>query len=275
MIVAITNGKGGVGKTTVAFNLAAVLAHQGCRVLAVDGDPQASLSDILLPTYSRGEGMGPDVGLSGLLRGAIGPGAAIRTYPEVTVPGATLPAIDVIPANDHLADAADSGPTEARNFVLRERLMEIVDDYDYVVIDVGPTLSQLQISAMMAADTLILPAKCDHAMLYAHRRFVERLTDVLQLNPDLSVLGVVPTFYDQRHLTDRAALRQLHEWHQADDVRVFPPIPATTVFEQLVQVRWPLVGDPRPEQRYIEPFFAMAEALHRLRDGEPVQRAAS
>lgn len=275
MIVAVTNGKGGIGKTTVAFNLAALLARQGYHVLVVDGDPQASLSDILLPVFSQGEGLAPDAGLSGLLRGAIGPTSAIRPYPEEAEALDALPALDVIPANDHLADAADSGPASARNFVLRERLMEVVDGYDYVVIDVGPTLSQLQVSAMMAADTLILPAKCDHAMLYAHRRFLERLAEVLDLNDDLSVLGVVPTFYDQRHLTDRAALKQLQELHGPDGIPVFPPIPATTVFEQLVQVRWPLVADPRPDPRHLEPFVAMAEALHRLRSQERARRAAS
>lgn len=186
-VVAIANGKGGVGKTSLATTLAGIAAEAGYRILLVDMDPQGNAGEDLGYT-GRGEGDG----------GAGTVGAVVSGAPlTVTVPSAR-PRLDVVAGGEHLDDLA--GVLLSRH----QRGGQITDalagplaamlagsDYELVLIDCPPGESTLQLLALGAAKWLLIPTRGDAASLKGMARIAGRLVQARTTNPSIELLGVV------------------------------------------------------------------------------------
>lgn len=187
-VIAITNQKGGVGKTTTAINLGASLAVAEQRVLVVDMDPQGNCSSGL------GVDRSPDLPTTyDLLINKRPVSEALRR--EVH-----FPYLDVVPATRDLVGAEiELVGTEGRGLVLKKALAEVRDDYDYILVDCPPSLGLLTLNTLAAADSALIPIQCE---FYALEGLTQLLSTVRQvqrgLNPGLEIEGVLLTMYDKR-----------------------------------------------------------------------------
>ena len=187
-IIAVTNQKGGVGKTTSAINVAAALATADRRVLLVDGDPQGNA------TSGLGLTVPADVpSLYDVLLGESSAQQAIRRAVH-------LPKLDVLPATPDLAGAEVELVNElARESKLRKALEPERGNYDYILIDCPPSLGLLTINMLAAADSIIIPLQCEYFALEGLSQLIRTVDMVKEnLNAGLSVGGVLLTMYDSR-----------------------------------------------------------------------------
>ena len=188
-IIAITNQKGGVGKTTTSVNLSASLAATRRRVLLVDLDPQGNAT------------MGSGVEKNDL------EGSACEVLLEEMTAKETIihlekPGFDLLPGNSDLTAAEvqllnSEGPRQQR---LKNALQPIVSDYDYILIDCPPALNMLTINALAAADSVLIPTQCEYYALEglsALRNTVKQIKETV--NPDLEVEGYLRTMFDPRN----------------------------------------------------------------------------
>jgi len=183
-IIATVNQKGGVGKTTTCVNLAAALAEAGQRVLLCDFDPQANATS----------GMGVDKtvskGVYGVLIGEIPAAeAVVRTRFG-----------DVLPSNKALAGAAiELIGIENREFLLRDALDSLREQYDFIFIDCPPSLELLTLNALCAADTILVPVQAEYYALEGLSDLMNTIRLVRRgLNPRLELEGVLLTMFDGR-----------------------------------------------------------------------------
>ena len=194
-IIAVTNQKGGVGKTTTTVNLATALAASKRRVLVIDADPQGNAS--------TGFGLDPDDrqhDLYQLMSGTIGIDAAI--HPTL------VKGLMVIPSTGDLsAIEIELSDYEDREYRLKAIIDEVIDDYDYVFIDCPPSLGLLTVNALSAADAALVPLQCEYYALEGLSQLMKTIEAVRNgLNPDLVLQGVVLTMYDRRNrLSDLVA----------------------------------------------------------------------
>jgi chromosome partitioning protein len=199
-VIAVTNQKGGVGKTTTAVNLAACLAEAEFDVLLLDMDPQANASAGL---GVRAED--PRFTSYGVLGGAAGIG-------EATVATA-VDHLSVVPACPDLAGAVvELANAEGNEFVLEYALAGHVDVYDYVFIDCPPSLGVLTINALVAAREVLVPVQAEYYALEGLAALLETIGLVQEhLNPELAILGVVVTMYDGRTRLGREVAGEVRE----------------------------------------------------------------
>lgn len=197
-VIAVTNQKGGVGKTTTAINLGAALAEMGHYTLLGDLDPQGGLSlglglaahDLDLTIYN------------------------ILTDTRIPVAGIThhiRAHLDLLPSNIDLAVAEFQLIAQmGREYILREALQSVRAQYEYIVLDCPPSLNLLTVNALTAADAIIVPLQVE----YFAMRGLEQLMDVVgrvrrRLNPGLEILGIVPTMVDVRRTNDQQILQEV------------------------------------------------------------------
>ena len=186
-IIAITNQKGGVGKTTTAINLAAALGLQGKRVLLVDVDPQGNSTSGLGVNKKQIEKSTYDL-LMGNIRGA----EALRHT--------QFQNLDLLPCNIDLA-AADIELVDLpeRTMRLRQALVPLKENYDYILIDCPPSLGLIPLNALAAADTILVPIQCEYYALEGLSQLVATVKQVKRLyNPLIEFEGVLLTMYDGR-----------------------------------------------------------------------------
>ena len=185
-VIAITNQKGGVGKTTTAINLSAALAEAGQRVLLIDFDPQGNTSSRL--------GVSPEGGktIYDLICGNAG-------FEDCLLRD-TVENLDLIPADMNLAGAeVEFQELEDMEKKLKEAIDQKKSDYDYILIDCPPSLSVLTINALTAANTAIIPIQCEYYALEGLNQVLKTIYLVRRkLNPELKVEGVLFTMYDSR-----------------------------------------------------------------------------
>jgi chromosome partitioning protein len=184
-VFVIANQKGGVGKTSIAVNLAASLAHYGRRVLLIDLDPQGNAT-----TGSGVDKAACDKTVYGVLLGEYPTRAAIRSCEG---------GYDVVPSNRELAGAeVELIGLEKREYRLRDSLAD-VDGYEFVVIDCPPALNMLTVNGFTAADAVIIPMQCEYYALEGLSDLVGTLRKVKQnLNPRIEIEALVRTMYDPR-----------------------------------------------------------------------------
>ncbi|MFH0853004.1 MAG: AAA family ATPase [bacterium] len=198
-IISIVNQKGGVGKTTTAINLGAYLAHHGQRVLLIDLDPQANATS--------GLGVKHQELTQGIYEALIG----------------QIPLSQIIQKTDHeryhLAPATTSLAganielvnVEDREMYLDRIIKEVVDQYDYILIDNPPSLGLLTINGLTAAQEVLIPVQCEYLALEGLGQLLETIQLVKEgLKPDLKVLGAVLTMYDSRYNLAEAVLHELY-----------------------------------------------------------------
>jgi len=186
-IIAVTNQKGGVGKTTSSINTSAALAHLGYKVLLVDIDSQANAST----------GVGVYKGdakrtIFDLLVDDLEPKLAILATSEKNlylIPSSQeLSGIDALIMND-----------KKREFKLKEKLEIVKDEYDFIIIDCPPSLGLLTINALTAANSTLIPVQCEYYALEGLTQLLNTIRIVQKrLNPNLSIEGVVLTMLDTR-----------------------------------------------------------------------------
>jgi chromosome partitioning protein len=205
VIYAISNQKGGVGKTTTCINLAAALVKTGLRVLLIDSDPQGNAT--------MGSGVNKNqltASLTDVLLGQCEAGAAIQ-------PSAS--GFDVLPANSDLTFAEiQLLQLPEREQQLTKALATITANYDVMLIDCPPSLNTLTLNALVAANGVIIPMQCEYFSLEGLTSLLSTLQQIREnINPSLHVSGILRTMFDKRSRLCADVSKQLLR-HFADDV---------------------------------------------------------
>jgi chromosome partitioning protein len=187
-IFAITNQKGGVGKTTTSINLAASLAATRRKVLLVDMDPQGNAT--------MGSGLDKhevEVSSCDVLLGDKEASQAIETMEHI--------GFDLLPANSDLTVAeVELMNMFGREFRLKKALEPIIDRYDYIIIDCPPSLNMLTVNALVAAQGVIIPMQCEYYALEGLTALMQTIDSIREaVNPDLVIEGLLRTMYDPRN----------------------------------------------------------------------------
>lgn len=186
-VIAISNQKGGVGKTTTAINLSACLAEKGKKVLTIDMDPQGNATS--------GLGIDKDKVENTSYKLLLGE----TTIEEATV-SSIMEGVSVIPSERGLAGAEiELIGIEKKEYILKREVDKVKEDYDFIIIDCPPSLNTLTVNAMTTADTVLVPIQCEYYAL-------EGLSDLMytielvksRLNEKLEIEGIVFTMYDAR-----------------------------------------------------------------------------
>ena len=218
-VIALANQKGGVAKTTTTLSLAAALAERGRHVLAVDLDPQAAL------TYSLG----------------VDPDALVETVNDVLVRRLPIDKVtigrevDLVPANIDLAGAeAILMAKTGREYALQRALRDVLDSYDFVLIDCPPSLGILTINGLTAAHEVAIPLQCEALSHRGVGQLLETMGDIRHFtNPDLAIIGLVPTMYDGRSRHAREVLADVGSRYEVPVLE--PPIKKSIKFAEASQ----------------------------------------
>jgi chromosome partitioning protein len=211
-VFAITNQKGGVGKTTTAINLAASLAANDLRVLAVDSDPQGNCTS--------GLGVTKEAGKPSLYHVLLGQTPAAEAVRPTEFEGLSILTADknLVGANLELVDLED------REKRLRQRLASIRDNYDYVLIDCPPALDLLTLNALMAADAVIVPIQCEFFALEGVSELMDTIDRVRDhLHHPIEIGGILLTMFDDRTNLTRQVANDLRAFFKEEVFKTIIP----------------------------------------------------
>ena len=199
-VISISNHKGGVGKTTSTINIGAGLSRLEKRVLLIDLDPQANLSQSLGITY-------PERNIYGSIRGEY------SLHPIQIVKG-----LDIIPSTLDLSGAEIELSGEAgREFILRELIDPIRASYDYILIDSPPSLGLLTINAFTASDEILIPLQAQYLALQGLTKLMEVIDKIKKrLNKDIILGGVFITQYDSRKVLNKDVASTIEDHFKRD-----------------------------------------------------------
>lgn len=197
-IIAISNHKGGVGKTTSTVNIGAGLAMAGKKILLIDMDPQANLTQSYGITKS-------EVSVYEVLKGESEP-----------LPINVLENLDILPSTLDLSGAEMELSNEAgREYILHEAISEISDKYDYILIDCPPSLGLLTINALTAADEVYIPLQAHYLAIKGLTKIIEVIGKVKKrLNKNVEITGVFVTQFDKRKVLHRDVVDTIYTYFQ-------------------------------------------------------------
>lgn len=224
----VFNQKGGVGKSSITVNLAAISAHQGLKTLVIDLDPQANSSQYLLgddATYSADKpALEPNIEnyfeevlganqSKGLLGNALGSILKNRSKGlEAYVHQSPFKNLDVIPASPQLGGLAHVLESKHKIYKLRDALQQLSDQYDRVFIDTPPAFNFFTLSALIAADRVLIPFDCD---VFSKRALQSLIENVLETqddhNANLQIEGIVVNQYQAQAKLPREVVQQLKD----------------------------------------------------------------
>jgi len=200
-IISVSNQKGGVGKTTTTINIAAFLAEKGQRVLIIDIDPQAN--------SGYGLGINVEETEATLYEVLIG---------DIKIKDATyrtnIENLFIVPSNIHLSGAqVDLLDAENKEYILRNALKGIRNDFDFIFIDCPPSLGILTLNSLVAADTVLIPLQCEYYALEGLSQLLKIISMVQEkLNRNLRIEGVVLTMYDSRTNLSQQVVSDIREF---------------------------------------------------------------
>lgn len=200
-IIAVTNQKGGVGKTTTAVNLSACLAYKGKNVLAVDCDPQGNATSGFGIDKEKVEQSVYDC----LIDSQNVSKAVIRTkYGNLSI----------IPSSPELSAAEIELASENnREYILSKALNQVKKDYDYVIIDSPPALGMLSINIMTASDSVLIPIQCEYYALEGLTQLINSIRNIKKTsNSKLEIEGIVATMYDSRTNLSSQVLEEVKKY---------------------------------------------------------------
>lgn len=198
-IICVFNQKGGVGKTTTTINLSAYLAMEGYKVLTVDIDPQGNTTSGLgLDKYNL------DVSIYDVLTSE----ASVR---ESTIKSELVQNLSILPSTIELAGAeVEITSIPDRETIMKRKLEEVKDEYDFVFIDCPPSLGVLTINALTCADSVLIPMQCEFYALEGVSQLINTVQLVKKsLNKNLEIEGVVMTMYDYRTNLSNEVLKEV------------------------------------------------------------------
>ncbi|MFO0949734.1 MAG: ParA family protein [Isosphaeraceae bacterium] len=258
--VAFLNRKGGVGKTSTVHHLAGTLARRGQRLLVVDADPQASLTQGLLGPAAA-EDLDPRETIAALFddTGVVSPRDLVRQSP--------FPNVALLAGSEAAERFNDPNPwdTGLRQYVLRDALAEAGEGFDLVLIDCPPHIQLWAWSALVAADGVVVPLQAEDygaQGLKSIRRTIAHVRE--SANPGLALVGYLVTMYNKAlsvHTTYEAYLRELHG---ADAFTAV--VPLAKDFKEAVTLRKPVV-EHKPRSAAAKSVSALAdEFLARLEE---------
>lgn len=246
MITAITNQKGGVGKTTVAAALLSCLHQQGLRVLGVDLDPQGSLG------FSLGLDIEHCQTLYDVFRGAAEPQDII----------AHTETCDLLPSNILLSAAELEFNKPGREFLLKTALSKVQDRYDYIIIDTPPALNILTVNAYVAADSLIIPMAPEVLSLLGVSQIKETIGSVRSYyNSRLKVLGILLNRFNPRLNLSREMLELAGQIAAQLDTKVFESKIHSSVSAAEAPAHGISVVDYAPRSKPALDFFALCTEM--------------
>lgn len=214
-VVALSNQKGGVAKTTSTASLGAALAEQGARVLLVDLDPQACL------TFSLG--IDPE-SLEASIHQVL-----VNKLPAYEVMVDTDDYVDLLPASIEFTAAESMLMNRpGREFLLRDALAPVLPDYDWVLIDCSPSLGLITLNALTAATDVLVPMHCETLSQRGLEQLLETIAEVRKFtNSDLNLLGVLPVMFSGYYESEWEILRSLE---REQGMKVWPAVPRSQKF---------------------------------------------
>ena len=185
-VISVANQKGGVGKTTTAVNLSALLAKKGKKVLLIDTDPQGNATS----------GVGVDKTVSFSVYDVLVDDVEIENTLQLT----EMKNLEVCPSNINVAGAeVQLVSKENREYKLKEKIEKIKNDYDYVIIDCQPSLGLVTLNAFTASDSVLIPIQCEYYALEGLGQLINTINLVKKrLNKELVIEGALLTMYDAR-----------------------------------------------------------------------------
>lgn len=212
-VISISNQKGGVGKTTTAINLSACIAEMGKKVLVIDSDPQGNTSS--------GLGINKEAIDKTLYDLMIGD----CTIDEIIIKSEIMENLFVIPTDINLSGAEiELINVDGREFIMKNVIKTIRDDYDFIIIDCPPALNLLTINALVASNTVIVPLQCEYYALEGLTQLMYTIELVeSKLNPELKVEGIVFTMYDSRTNLSAQVVEEVKKYIDKDIYRSIIP----------------------------------------------------
>lgn len=200
-IITIVNQKGGVGKTTTAINLGAYLANLGKFVLLIDIDPQGNASSGLGVDYQH-----LSAGIYEALTGE-------KRFAEIIL-NTNIRGFKIAPATNNLAGAnIELVNIEKREYRLAEAMLEIRNDFDYILIDCPPSLGLLTINGIVAGEELLIPVQCEYYALEGLSQLLHTINLVKEnLKPGIEIAGAVLTMFDRRNKLSMAVMNEVYEY---------------------------------------------------------------
>jgi len=199
-IISIANQKGGVGKTTTAVNLAASLAEKGKKVLLIDMDPQSNATTSL--GFARGD---YEFNIYHVLIGS-------KKFSEVII-NSEIKNLKIAPSNIGLVGIEKEFYTSKKKnkeMILKDKLKEISDNFDFIIIDSPPALGPITINALSASDSVIIPIQCEFFALEGLAQLLNTVSLLKKtMNPKLQIKGFLPTMYSNQNNLSKQVLEDL------------------------------------------------------------------